>query len=427
MRKPIPLTVLLFASAMPLLAQGPLTPPGPPSPTMKTLDQVEARIPFDAARTPGDATATFRITAPGSYYLTGNMTGESGKVGIFVDANHVTIDLNGYTMTGPGSGIAIETTFPPMPRNGITVRNGSITNWGSAVFLRDNARAEQLTVMGNVSDGLRVGDSSVVIECIAANNGGRGITTGRSSVVRSSTARGNGGDGIFGGDGAVVSHCTASNNSQIGIFVLTGSTVQSCTAEANAGTGIAITDSSVVADSTAARNGDFYGITGGESSQILRCVASQNRGLAGIRVDRRSQVIDCVADDNGSDTGPAAGIEGGDRTVVKRCSATKNRFHGILVGGESIVIDNRASDNGPATGNTGAGIRTKDGAAGCRIEGNQTRDNRGHGIDAEVTDVIVRNTSGNNTLANFVPSGGTNFGALQSPATATNPFANVQF
>jgi hypothetical protein len=41
--------------------------------------------------------------------------------------------------------------------------------------------------------------------------------------------------------------------------------------------------------------------------------------------------------------------------------------------------------------------------------------------------VIIRNTSGNNTLANFVPSAGTNFGPLQSPATATNPFANVQF
>jgi hypothetical protein len=74
---------------------------------MKTLDQVEARIPIDATRTPGDASATFRITAPGSYYLTGNITGQSGKVGILVLANDVTIDLNGFSLIGAGNSAGI--------------------------------------------------------------------------------------------------------------------------------------------------------------------------------------------------------------------------------------------------------------------------------------------------------------------------------
>lgn len=54
-------------------AQGSLNPPGPPSPTMKTLDQVEARVPIEATRLTSDNNANFIIDQPGSYYLTGNL------------------------------------------------------------------------------------------------------------------------------------------------------------------------------------------------------------------------------------------------------------------------------------------------------------------------------------------------------------------
>ena len=46
-------------------AQGSLTPPGAPAPSMKSLDQIEARTPIDAAHTPGDANNQFIISAPG--------------------------------------------------------------------------------------------------------------------------------------------------------------------------------------------------------------------------------------------------------------------------------------------------------------------------------------------------------------------------
>src|SRR4051794_22926117 len=94
-------TILLYLIACHGLGQGDLNPPpGPPAPTMKSLDQIEPRTPIDATHTPGDAANTFIISAPGSYYLTGNLTGVSGQTGICIASNDVTLDLGGFVLAG---------------------------------------------------------------------------------------------------------------------------------------------------------------------------------------------------------------------------------------------------------------------------------------------------------------------------------------
>src|SRR4029077_17462440 len=84
-----------FAAMLSAFGQGSLTPPGAPAPTMKTLAQIEPRIEINATNPPGDADSSFKITQPGSYYLTGNLTGVASKHGIKIAANDVTLDLMG--------------------------------------------------------------------------------------------------------------------------------------------------------------------------------------------------------------------------------------------------------------------------------------------------------------------------------------------
>src|SRR5579862_9533350 len=85
------------------LGQGALTPPGAPAPTMKSLDQVEARTPVDAIHMPGGASDEFIISQPGSYYLTTNIVGVSSKRGINISNSDVTLDLNGFALLGTPS------------------------------------------------------------------------------------------------------------------------------------------------------------------------------------------------------------------------------------------------------------------------------------------------------------------------------------
>src|SRR5689334_4165953 len=121
----IPLLLIaagLAASLAPRALAGPLNPPaGPVAPSLKTLPEVEPRTAINSTNTPGDDTTLYRISQPGSYYLTGDITGIPGKASIAIACAQATIDLNGFKITGGGDGIDVYYNCI------FTIKNGVVT------------------------------------------------------------------------------------------------------------------------------------------------------------------------------------------------------------------------------------------------------------------------------------------------------------
>ena len=222
---------------------GPLNPPAAPASTPGP----EPRIAINTQAGPASATYFYHIEKPGSYYLTGDLGGSAGRSGILITADCVSLDLNGYCMTGNASSNTAIISSGDVRH--VAIFGGNIKNWpGGGINLRTggsvrNLRVERVIVTGCGSDGISLGNNALVLDCVSQGNAGIGIRTGDSCIIRDCVCRSNN-EGIVAGTTSIVSDCVAREN-EVGIAVGESTRVEGCMVRVNSVVGIRLNDLSL--------------------------------------------------------------------------------------------------------------------------------------------------------------------------------------
>ncbi|TWT46100.1 hypothetical protein RAS1_25470 [Phycisphaerae bacterium RAS1] len=370
---------LALLGGWPLLARaGDLNPPpGPITSTMKTLSQVEPRTPIGADTTPGGGSVLYRITQPGSYYLTGNIS--TNLTAVEIAASHVTLDLMGFDIAGAGASDGVRAAEGV---ENIVVRNGTVRNFGDGIDLSDatNKRIENVTAAGNASFGITAGSGASIVNCTLRNNSFIGVMAQGGAILTNCTAIDNPNIGFF-VDGAVVNGCLVTGSPNFGIFSFGESTFSGC---------------SLI--------GNGQGMFAGTRSVISNCTASSN-DLDGIVTSAGSTIIGCTAAGNGGD--------------------------GFEVAGDCVVLNSNASGNGTAgLTSSRAGIRVNSLGERTRIDGNNITGNV-TGIEIQSAgNLVVRNSASGNSMANFMIVVGNTVGPIVNAGnigTSDRPHANYDY
>ena len=186
------------------------------------------------------------ITKPGSYMLAKNITARTqdlkspGPSCIVIVADFVTLDLNGYTITGPGSGFGIYSTANSSGKyaTATVVRNGAVANFGRGIALEGAAHAANDVRLEGNGVGLSFDASGSSAEKVNILSNGTGIL-------------------CFGGSGNSVRHSEVSSSGGNGIDLnaCPGSSVIGNTVSGNGGVGITVSCPSVVLQNMASQNG----------------------------------------------------------------------------------------------------------------------------------------------------------------------------
>ncbi|CAM3694443.1 right-handed parallel beta-helix repeat-containing protein [Roseateles saccharophilus] len=181
------------------------------------------------------------INTPGYYVLTSNLTvPNSSTTAIQINANNVTIDLNGFAILGPNvcatdgftvaqpctqpsgspyAGVGVDAgTAVAFNVNNTRIINGTIDGMGGiGVFANVNARIEKLNITNCGSYGIYT-FGGVILDTLVRGNGNTGILT-TGAVIRDSRSVFNRGTGIQTGAASSLSGNIVSTNLGYGLLL----------------------------------------------------------------------------------------------------------------------------------------------------------------------------------------------------------------
>lgn len=138
------------------------------------------------------------ISEPGSYRLTSDLVVTSGIDGIDIDADNVTVDLNGFTIFGSGE-VGLNDGIAVGVQDNTEVRNGTIRGFlrhGIFSLVGTRTRVIDVRAISNFGSGIQLEGIGFVDGCVALDNSLWGIRAGESSLVINSLVRGNNSHGL---------------------------------------------------------------------------------------------------------------------------------------------------------------------------------------------------------------------------------------
>jgi hypothetical protein len=372
--------LLLAAINAPLstvFAQGSLTPPGAPVPSMKSLAQIEPRTPINTLS--GDSQDLYVISQPGSYYLTTNIIATGSINAISINTNGVSLDLSGFTISSAGAnGTAILLVGNQVTGIGnadITISNGHITGgvtnnagtYSGPGFYNGisynipggtpyNVRVSGVSVSGCQYFGifLGTGNSTVAESCTVNMVGSYGI---QASGVFHSTAVQCGAAAIY-ADTATDCYgtCTGYSDGMIVSYA-----ADNCFASSLSGAGLLV---AIAHNCMAMGSGTGDGLDAATASDCYGYCSGSGEGL-----HAEYAVNNCIGYSGGSGFGLSASVANncfGDSVSGTGLSAgTANNCNGHCVGTGTGLSAASANNCIGGTGGGGTGLSVTGVAIGC--------------------------------------------------------------
>ncbi len=289
------------------------------------------------ART-ADAQVACGETITASLQLTADLSC-TGTRGFVIGADKVTIDLNGFTLSGDG-GIGDVAIDNGLGFDGVTVKNGTISDFDECISIGGNAQKNVVSGMRLqfcVNDAIDLNDSDLTkITKTTILNSGQGVQI------------------LADGTGNIVEKSFILGSAQHGVQVQgSGNVVQKNQLTVHGGDGVHVTGSAnrVLGNKVDRMNGDGIGVEGGTGNEV-----SKNSVAGGVAFG--IQVRNAPA------------------TRVVKNTVTGNHETNIAVLGTS---DGTVVEKNVVRAGTTDGIAVED-AVGVRVDGNTAVGNRLNGI-----------------------------------------------